>query len=538
MPSALRIIQGAILLIVTIIASNALAQVDQSATTSLNEAFDQLVSYEHGDSQAPLRIIRKACWEAMDDPEDSSQLSTTLSSLLLDERATRDAKRFACRQLALVGQESALGNLFSVVHSGGSVLALDALFAMEAIPGGIVVIENLRGIPELPQDVQSAVESALQRELLSLDRMAASGTEEEIAALIQVAGTKYDFECAARARELVAAARGSDVDEYLVAALEEEESSEGRAVIASLLGQRGAIGQRATLENLADSDEDAGVRVAALLALVEFLRADQSGERVELIARALAGAEQPDAEAAAFDALATVPSAEALALAMHHFTENGSTYAAKTAIVIARAIGDDPELREAALEAVQGVYESSAVNPELRAAAGDAIAHIDRNVGFIQSWQVSGPYTLEGAGQQALFDEEFAPESAAESTDVEWSEVATEKIEPPGIVNLSRAVGGNDRVAYLRATVRSDRAQPARLEMGSDDGVKAWVNSELVHGNNVMRGLTLNSDVVPITLKEGENIILFKIVQSGGDWKAAARIRADDGARAEGVRIE
>ena len=66
------------------------------------------------------------------------------------------------------------------------------------------------------------------------------------------------------------------------------------------------------------------------------------------------------------------------------------------------------------------------------------------------------------------------------------------------------------------------------VEIGSDDGVKAWLNGKVVHSNNVDRGEVTDQDTAPITLKQGTNELLLKITQGGGGWSACARIVGKD----------
>ena len=74
--------------------------------------------------------------------------------------------------------------------------------------------------------------------------------------------------------------------------------------------------------------------------------------------------------------------------------------------------------------------------------------------------------------------------------------------------------------------------------LGSDDGVKAWLNGNLVHGNNVDRGLVVDQDMALVGLKKGTNELLLKVTQGGGGWAVAARIVAMDGLPIAGLRAE
>ena len=45
----------------------------------------------------------------------------------------------------------------------------------------------------------------------------------------------------------------------------------------------------------------------------------------------------------------------------------------------------------------------------------------------------------------------------------------------------------------------SPRDRAARLDIGSDDGVKAWLNGKLVHGNNALRGVGVAQEKVKVS---------------------------------------
>lgn len=99
-----------------------------------------------------------------------------------------------------------------------------------------------------------------------------------------------------------------------------------------------------------------------------------------------------------------------------------------------------------------------------------------------------------------------------------------------GAVNLIEAVGNNqDAVAYLRAKIWSPQAQKAALLLGTDDGVKAWLNGKEVHANNAARGVAVDQDKVPVSLQQGVNELLLKVTNGGGDWGAIARFAGEGG---------
>lgn len=80
------------------------------------------------------------------------------------------------------------------------------------------------------------------------------------------------------------------------------------------------------------------------------------------------------------------------------------------------------------------------------------------------------------------------------------------------------------RVAYAWTTFVHPAAGEAVLALGSDDGVKAWLNGRLIHEHIVGRGAQPDQDLVPVTLRAGTNSLLCKVENGTGGWSLYARI--------------
>jgi HEAT repeat protein len=183
------------------------------------------------------------------------------------------------------------------------------------------------------------------------------------------------------------------------------------------------------------------------------------------------------------------------------------------------------------LTALKKNTESGYVRDE----AEKILKYLDRFKDFITAWQVAGPYTKEGAGGSDLFDVPFPPEE--EDRQAQWQAMsAGTHGGMPYLLELDKLFGGDQRVAYLRTRVWSDKEQPALLMLGSDDGVKAWLNGEVVHANNAIRPAGPDQDRVAVTLREGWNPLMLKIIQGSGQWAACARLRTPDNKEIEGLK--
>jgi HEAT repeat protein len=175
-------------------------------------------------------------------------------------------------------------------------------------------------------------------------------------------------------------------------------------------------------------------------------------------------------------------------------------------------------------------------DPAVKAEAGVALLQITQKLGFsgpfIQDWQICGPYRKAGiAGALAVFNIPFGPETPGEK--VEWRPAPRAEQ-----VNLAALFPGEENcAAYLKVEVIAPEASDGFLLLGSDDGVKAWLNGKLVHANNVDRGDVADQDKVAIRLEKGTNELLLKITQGGGGWSAHARIVGADGQPIPGLRV-
>jgi choloylglycine hydrolase len=144
---------------------------------------------------------------------------------------------------------------------------------------------------------------------------------------------------------------------------------------------------------------------------------------------------------------------------------------------------------------------------------------------YLTDWEAAGPFQQEGKSCQELLDIAFSPEQS--DSDTQWRTLPVELLAAyPGYLDLDKAMkGGSQTAAYLRTQIVSDKQEPVRLEIYSDDGVKAWLNGEIVHRNNVIRGIASQPDTVEATLKKGVNLLMLKVTQSEGPWGAIVRLK-------------
>jgi len=154
---------------------------------------------------------------------------------------------------------------------------------------------------------------------------------------------------------------------------------------------------------------------------------------------------------------------------------------------------------------------------------------------FMTEWLFLGPITIPWQGdgffpddpaQRKAFDEEpfsverFEPEVTIHEKKYEWGVLTSDY----GVVNLTHIEPNWYKTAYAWAQIEMAEETSCILGLGSDDSVKVWLNGKLVHENWTFRGLTPDTDRVPVTFRKGKNQLVLKIQNGGGDWGFCCRL--------------
>jgi len=168
--------------------------------------------------------------------------------------------------------------------------------------------------------------------------------------------------------------------------------------------------------------------------------------------------------------------------------------------------------------------------------AQSVLNKIQRLEDYITQWMMSEPFATEG---QSLYSTQFDPEKDSDAYPL-WRRVpAFSDKDNYWHVDLAGLKTSLVAVVYLKTKVWSEIDQTVRLEMGSNDGIKAWMNNNLVHLHSVGRGVSPGDDVVEAQLKKGWNLLLLKIInEGGGGWGACARLRRQDGGHISNLKYE
>ena len=177
---------------------------------------------------------------------------------------------------------------------------------------------------------------------------------------------------------------------------------------------------------------------------------------------------------------------------------------------------------------------------------------------FLTGWLVVGPFTTRDeqlpAGKASRLDVDYLESVGGEANvqpatgdrvktpdgrTLTWRYVEAQN----DVVDLAKLLGENpSSVAYAYCEIESPEARSTALLVGSNDGVKIYLNGRRVHLHRQGRGLTIDEDHVPVQLQAGVNRLLLKVDQLGGSWGFAVRLLGArlqrDGYRHKVVKFE
>lgn len=105
------------------------------AQNSLDDAFGAAAKYEFGQSRECLSVITDAVRDSQNSPEQRNALREKLTAMLKSD-ATLDAKDFACRMLAAIGNDDSVPVLADMIGEDQRMADMGR-YALERIPGKV-----------------------------------------------------------------------------------------------------------------------------------------------------------------------------------------------------------------------------------------------------------------------------------------------------------------------------------------------------------------------------------------------------------------
>jgi len=145
--------------------------------------------------------------------------------------------------------------------------------------------------------------------------------------------------------------------------------------------------------------------------------------------------------------------------------------------------------------------------------------------GMALDFHVVGPFGTD-------FTAKFPPEENADPTAVydklKWQPLSANA---NGFLDLSVPFGKTGNSAYALTYVFSPKAQDVTMLYGSDDMSHVWVNGKHVHQNDSPRTAAPDQDKVKLSLVEGWNPVLVRVINRADSWGVYMRFQG------EGLRV-
>jgi len=133
----------------------------------------------------------------------------------------------------------------------------------------------------------------------------------------------------------------------------------------------------------------------------------------------------------------------------------------------------------------------------------------------LKPWHHVGPFPADSF--QKAFEQSSEPETAVDLS-ATYLNGTLRWTEQPGWKDgtIHNTLSGDNSANYLFRVIESTQKQTVALSLGRDDAIRLWVNGEQVLSKLVSGGVAAGQDTVVVSLREGRNELLMKIVNGGG----------------------
>ena len=141
---------------------------------------------------------------------------------------------------------------------------------------------------------------------------------------------------------------------------------------------------------------------------------------------------------------------------------------------------------------------------------------------YLTDWWTIGPFDNE---ERKGFAAVYPPEQQFDSTQVyagvKGTQVKWKRFQSnvSGYINFAALFGPKKNVvSYAYSVINLPEAKTVKFGVGSNDGVRVWINGKLVLDRPVSRKAVPNDDQISVPMQKGDNTILVKVDQLGNKW--------------------
>lgn len=169
--------------------------------------------------------------------------------------------------------------------------------------------------------------------------------------------------------------------------------------------------------------------------------------------------------------------------------------------------------------------------------------------GYIRDWVMLAPIALpEGAPagdlllREQVKDEASLKPKAGDTVSIRGKELTWKNVTAPtNHFDFNAVLNSlNDRVVgYMVTYVECEQEMPnVMMSVGSNDQGRIFFNGKDIYAVTDARPLEIDGDKGRVTLKQGLNVIIFKIINESNAWQGSMRLTDMAGKPLKGIKIK
>ena len=381
----------------------------------------------------------------------------------------------------------------------------------------------------VPSDAQATQRQALREQLTAAEQAVEHGSPEEAAAFAAftaaelpspAVGWRWLQPTAARSRHGAALTIGADGAVTASAANPAQDEHE-LTFLTTGSAQRWLCLQALTAADLPQGKVGRSPNGNAVLQHLR-LEARPAGRdapwRAVPFVHAIADSEQADGDYAATNVLADDARGWAVAA---HLQEPRSMH---VALLSATPFGGAEPTELRVTLRYNSPYSQHVFGRVRFAVAPPGLVALDKLPVTSHGFHVAGPFD---GGRQQLYATAFGPESAtALDLAQTWGDHTWRFDARLRLARANKELPEGSNATYVAQSLHSPTKRRLLAHVGSDDGFQLFVNGKLAGERQVDRGVALDQDKVDIDLHEGANLLVLKVVNTGGIGGFALRYEA------------
>ena len=166
--------------------------------------------------------------------------------------------------------------------------------------------------------------------------------------------------------------------------------------------------------------------------------------------------------------------------------------------------------------------------------------------GYIRDWVMLAPIAVP-EGSEAIFQEQIKDEAALRPKAGDQVKIRRKELRWQNITastnyfdfNAVLKTVNDHAAGYMVTYIECDTEKPdVIMAVASNDEGRIYLNGVDIYLFSEPRPLMIDADRGRVTLKQGVNVVVFKVINEQNSWQGAMRLLDKTGAPLKGVKIK